>query len=147
VVRVTLEEGAQCRSLSPEEDPVTTFAHYMPENRVLDLSELSQPDFDLLAGLRGHVGRGDRVLICLMPGGNDGEMYIRKDGKGIYRAVHFPGGPTDLTRSCWSRSSIAARKNTGPVASQILAIVAAPRWVSRPSRRGRSGQAAAEKCF
>jgi hypothetical protein len=71
---------------------MTTFARYMPQDRVLNLARLSQADLDLVVGLRGNISRGDRVLICLMPGGGNGEMFIRKDGDDIYRAVHFPGG-------------------------------------------------------
>jgi hypothetical protein len=71
---------------------MTTFVRYTPEDRVLDLSELSLAEYELVAGLRGNIRRGDRVLICLMPGAGDSQMYIRKDGDDTYRAVHFPGG-------------------------------------------------------
>lgn len=71
---------------------MTTYVRFAPEDRVLDLSELSQVDYDLVAGLRGNIDRGDGTLICLMPGGQNGEMYIRRVADDIYRAVHFPGG-------------------------------------------------------
>lgn len=71
---------------------MTTRVLYVPDNRELDLSRLSEGDYQTIASLRGEIGRGDRVLLCLEPAvpGHD-EMFVRRrDGK--YYASHFAGG-------------------------------------------------------
>ncbi|MBW4721569.1 hypothetical protein [Saccharothrix obliqua] len=71
---------------------MTTRVLYVPANRELDLSRLSESDYQTIASLRGKIGRGDRVLLCLEPAvaGHD-EMFVRRrDGK--YYASHFAGG-------------------------------------------------------
>ncbi|NUT54294.1 MAG: hypothetical protein HOV94_44440 [Saccharothrix sp.] len=71
---------------------MTTRVLYVPDNRELDLSRLSESDYQTVASLRGKIGRGDRVLLCLEPAvsGHD-EMFVRRrDGK--YYASHFAGG-------------------------------------------------------
>jgi hypothetical protein len=71
---------------------MATFVIYTPEGRNLDLEKLSAADFELIISLRGNIQRGDGTLLCRIPGGNNGEMFIRRINEGIYRAVHFVGG-------------------------------------------------------
>ncbi|WP_433260942.1 hypothetical protein ACQPZF_25505 [Actinosynnema sp. CS-041913] len=62
---------------------MTTRVLYVPDNRELDLSRLSGSDYQTVASLRGRIGRGDRVLLCLEPAvpGHD-EMFVRRhDGR------------------------------------------------------------------
>lgn len=70
---------------------MATYVRYVPEDRELDLARLSQTDYQLITDLHGQVRRGEPTLICLRPGGQSGEMFIRKRG-GRYFAAHFPGG-------------------------------------------------------
>ena len=71
---------------------MTTYVRYSPEDRVLNLANLSQADFELIRSLCGQIYRGDRTLLSLQSTteGND-ELHIRhRDNK--YWAAHFPGG-------------------------------------------------------
>jgi hypothetical protein len=74
---------------------MTTLARYVPEDRVIDLSKLGPGDLALITSFRddrdNRIRPGDRILLCLRPGGGNGEMGIRKVGRN-YFAVHFPGG-------------------------------------------------------
>jgi hypothetical protein len=47
---------------------LTTLVKYAPEDRELDLACLSPADYELITGLRGHIDRGDEILICLPSG-------------------------------------------------------------------------------
>jgi hypothetical protein len=72
---------------------MTSYVRYAPEGRTLDLASLNAADCQLIAGLHGSIHRGDQVLICLEPGGNNGEMHIhRRANSGKCWAVHFAGG-------------------------------------------------------
>lgn len=72
---------------------MSTFVHYVPEQRSLDLAELSEQDFVLISSMYGQISRGDRVLLCeqTLTGDSDGsEMYV-KQRTGRFYAAHFPG--------------------------------------------------------
>ncbi|GGP87458.1 hypothetical protein [Saccharothrix coeruleofusca] len=75
---------------------MTTRALYCPQNRELDLSELSASDYRLIRSLRGRLHRGDRVLLCLEPvePGQD-ELFVQESGGNCY-AVHFDGDRAHL---------------------------------------------------
>ncbi|MGW4115235.1 hypothetical protein ACWEFJ_30540 [Actinosynnema sp. NPDC004786] len=74
---------------------MTTRVHYVPEQRDMDLSDLSSADYQLITALHRQISKGDRVLLCLqdaLPGRD--ELLIRvRDGK--YIAAHFPGDAHD----------------------------------------------------
>jgi hypothetical protein len=70
---------------------MATYVRYVPEDRELDLARLTQADYQLITDLHGQIRRGEPALICLRPGGQSGEMFIRRRG-GRYFAAHFPGG-------------------------------------------------------
>lgn len=72
---------------------MTTLVRYVPDARELDLACLDSEDFQLITSLHGQIQRSEGVLICLAPGGGNGELYIRKgrDGSKFF-AAHFPGG-------------------------------------------------------
>jgi hypothetical protein len=79
------------RTSGSEEQNMATFVRYVPENRDLDLASLSLRDYQLITRLHGEIRRGEPVLICLRPGGRNGEMFIReRDGR--FFAAHFKGG-------------------------------------------------------
>jgi len=64
------------------------YVRYAPDNRELDLAELSPADHNLITGLCGQVARGDQVLTCLDSTPGSDELYIsRRDGQ--YVAEHF----------------------------------------------------------
>jgi hypothetical protein len=69
---------------------VTTIVTYAPGRRELDLSQLSPSDYEMIAKLRGNIGRGDRVLLCKQAAG-DRELYVWKHESGQYYARHYPG--------------------------------------------------------
>ena len=71
--------------------PLTTLVKYTPMDCELDLTCLSPADYELITSLHRHIDRGDGILICLQPGGGNGEMYVKKIGSN-YFAAHFPGG-------------------------------------------------------
>jgi hypothetical protein len=72
---------------------MTSNVYYRREHRSLDLAALSQADYELVISLHGKIRHGDQTLICEKPGGNNGEMFIRRlPGSDIYRSVHFAGG-------------------------------------------------------
>jgi hypothetical protein len=79
------------RTSGSEEQNMATFVRYVPENCELDLANLSLRDYQLITRLHGEIRRGEPVLICLRPGGRNGEMFIReRDGR--FFAAHFKGG-------------------------------------------------------
>ncbi|MEV0675315.1 hypothetical protein AB0I60_02200 [Actinosynnema sp. NPDC050436] len=71
---------------------MTTRVLFVPDNRELDLSCLSEDDYRKVTSLPGRIGRGDRVLLCLetaVPGQD--ELFVRvRDGE--YCASHFVSG-------------------------------------------------------
>lgn len=65
-----------------------TYVLYAPENRELDLTELSSADYALVTGLHGQLAHGDRVLQCLDSPFDSDDLYVtRRDGE--YVAEHF----------------------------------------------------------
>lgn len=72
---------------------MSTLVRYTPEDRVLNLANLSRSDYELIRSLHRRVVRGQRTLICLQSSVNDdaAEMFIRLSGN-KYWAVHFAGG-------------------------------------------------------
>ncbi len=72
---------------------MSTLVRYTPEDRMLDLANLSRSDYELISSLHGDVVRGQGTLICLQSSANDdaAEMFIHFSG-GKYWAVHFAGG-------------------------------------------------------
>lgn len=79
---------------------MATDVRYEPEGRELDLAHLSPSDYELATGLYGKVKRGDRVLTCLVTGG-DIEMYVKRSRNGTFFGSHFPGeghGDHPITR-------------------------------------------------
>lgn len=72
---------------------MSTLVRHTPDDRVVDLANLSQGDYELISALHGAVKRGQRTLICLQSPESDdaAEMFIRLRG-GKYWAVHFAGG-------------------------------------------------------
>jgi hypothetical protein len=98
---------------------MTTYVRYLPEDRRLDLASLAPGDYQLITELHGEIRRGEPVLLCLMPGGQDGEMFVRKTGA-RYFAAHFPGeghGPHPIAlespehrrqKEYWARGAEAA---------------------------------------
>jgi hypothetical protein len=72
---------------------MSTFVHYAPEQRSLDLAKLSERDFILISSMYGRIKRGDRHLLCEQTPSEDrdeAEMYV-KLRNGRYYAAHFPG--------------------------------------------------------
>jgi hypothetical protein len=69
---------------------MATDVRYEPEGRELDLASLAPRDYQLITGLYGTIERGDRVLTCLVSGG-DLEMYVKRSRNGNFFAAHFPG--------------------------------------------------------
>lgn len=72
---------------------MSTFVHYVREQRLLDLTQLNERDFILISSMYGQIHRGDRILLCeqtLSGDGEGSEMYVRKRN-GRYFAAHFPG--------------------------------------------------------
>jgi hypothetical protein len=71
---------------------MTTSALYTPDNRMLELSQVTESDMRLLESLRGNIKRGQTILLCQHPGG-DPEMFVWRDSRtGRYWAKHFAGG-------------------------------------------------------
>lgn len=71
---------------------MTTSALYTPDNRMLELSQVTESDMRLLESLRGNIKRGQNILLCQHPGG-DPEMFVWRDSRtGRYWAKHFAGG-------------------------------------------------------
>jgi hypothetical protein len=72
---------------------MSTLVRYTPQDRVLDLANLSRSDYDLISSLHGALVHGQGTLICLQSSASDAaaEMYIRFFRR-KYWAVHFPGG-------------------------------------------------------
>ncbi|MFT7834811.1 hypothetical protein Q5530_01510 [Saccharothrix sp. BKS2] len=71
---------------------MTAHALYQPEDRVLDLSSLSDADHALIRSLAGRVDPGDRVLICLEPDDAERDELHVEFRHGRYYAVHLEGG-------------------------------------------------------
>jgi hypothetical protein len=69
---------------------MATDVRYEPEGRDLDLAHLPPCDYELVTGLYGTIKRGDRVLTCLVTGG-DTEMYVKRSKNGTLFGSHFPG--------------------------------------------------------
>ncbi len=72
---------------------MSTFVHYTPEQRSIDLAELAERDFILISSMYGQIRRGDRTLLCeqtLTADGDGSEMYV-KQRNGRFYAAHFPG--------------------------------------------------------
>ena len=69
---------------------MSTLVRYTPEDRVLDLANLSRSDYELIRSMHRRVVRGQMTLICLQSSANDdaAEMFIRLSGN-KYWAVHF----------------------------------------------------------
>ncbi|WP_134731667.1 hypothetical protein [Amycolatopsis nivea] len=77
---------------------MSTLVLYTPENRLLDLSRLSERDFALISSLQYQIDRGDRVLLCQRASVEDegAEMFVRLQ-HGRYAAVHFRGSACTQT--------------------------------------------------
>jgi hypothetical protein len=54
---------------------MTTSALYTPDNRILELGQVTESDLRLLESLRGNIKRGQNILLCQHPGG-DPEMFV-----------------------------------------------------------------------
>ncbi|MFI0470179.1 hypothetical protein ACH347_39445 [Saccharopolyspora sp. 5N102] len=72
---------------------MSTLVRYTPEDRDLDLANLSSRDYTLICSLHGTIARGQRTLICLQASRDEddaAEMFIRMHN-GRYWAAHFTG--------------------------------------------------------
>jgi hypothetical protein len=70
---------------------MATYVRYVPDGRELDLARLTPADYQLITDLHGEIHRGEPMLICLRPGIQNSEMFIR-ERSGRFFAAHFPGG-------------------------------------------------------
>ena len=88
---------------------MSTQVLYAPQQRLLDLANLTEQDFALISSLRHQISRGDRTLLCWPASADDGaEMFVRlTDGR--YSAVHFAGSDCRLTHAI-SRESDEHRR-------------------------------------
>jgi hypothetical protein len=71
---------------------MTTSALYTPDNRILELGQVTESDLRLLESLRGNIKRGQNILLCQHPGG-DPEMFVWRDSRtGWYWVKVLRGG-------------------------------------------------------
>ncbi|WP_020639685.1 hypothetical protein [Amycolatopsis balhimycina] len=77
---------------------MSTLVLYTPQNRLLDLTKLTERDFALISSLQYTIKRGHRTLLCQRASLEDegAEMFVRlKNGR--YAAVHFRGSECTQT--------------------------------------------------
>lgn len=69
---------------------MSTVAHYVPEGRDIDLSNVSDEDYRLVESLIGHCSEKDPILLCPRPGG--GSMYVQRRYGNLWAIHHQEHG-------------------------------------------------------